>query len=60
MRLDHLWILKKIVIVLCDCLIVFKMNLKPCLQLGVIVIEFITHFTNVLFSGDASGQGNSA
>jgi len=55
MRLDHLWIffLKNCYFV--PCLIVFKMNLKPCLQLEVIVIEFITHCANVLFSGDASG-----
>ena len=35
-------------------LIVFKMNLKPCLQLPVIVSEFITRFANVVFLGDAS------
>jgi len=36
------------------------MNLKPYLQLGLIVINFITHFANVLISSDshASGQGN--
>jgi len=38
------------------------MNLKPLFTVRVIVIEFITHFANILFSGDshAFGQGNLA